>query len=372
MLTSTLGIRVILWMGPTVPLPAPVAVSSALTRIEVTNDADQGDGFQLSFTMGKDSVVEYGLLRAGAIQPFSRIIIGVVFGVLPEVLIDGVVTHHQVAPSNEPGQSVLTITGKDVSLMMDLEEKNAQYPNLPDFLIFTKIVAGYAQYGLVPLPTPTADLPIMLLRIPRQHETDFRFLQRLARRNGYVFYIEPITFGVSQAYFGPENRLSLPQPALSQNLGPATNLKSLSFSHDALAPFSTEGTVVEPITKTALPVPSLPSLRVPPLAAEPTTARRKVLLRQTAGQSPITAATSAVAAVSRSPDAISGQGELDAVRYGHALRARKLVGVRGAGLSYDGFYYVRRVTHVIERGSYTQRFTVSREGTTTLLPAVIP
>ena len=39
-------------------------------------------------------------------------------------------------------------------------------------------------------------------------------------------------------------------------------------------------------------------------------------------------------------DAVTGQGTLDVLRYGHILQARQLVSVRGAGLSYDGFYYV--------------------------------
>ena len=42
----------------------------------------------------------------------------------------------------------------------------------PDFVIATRVLAGYAQYGLVPQPTPTTDVPIFLQRIPRQQETD--------------------------------------------------------------------------------------------------------------------------------------------------------------------------------------------------------
>ena len=72
------------------------------------------------------------------------------------------------------------------------------------------------------------------------------------------------------------------------------------------------------------------------------------------------------------PVAVSGDGELDTLRYGHVLRARRLVGVRGAGLSYDGLYSVESVTHKLVRGEYTQRFRISREGTGTTLPAVVP
>jgi hypothetical protein len=371
MLTSQLGIRMILLLGQTVPLPAPPEALSALTQVQVTNDAQNGDGFQITFMLSKNQPTDYNLLQSGALDPPARVIIGVLLGASPEVLIDGIITHHQHAPSAEPGQSTLTVTGKDVSIMLDLEEKNEKYENQPDFLIVTQLLASYAQYGLVPQVTPTTDVPIMLERIPRQHETDLKFIQRMAQRNGFVFYVEPLTFGVNTAYWGPESRLSLPQPALTLGPGPSANLKSLHFAQDALAPVGASGTFVEPITKTAIPIPQLPSLRIPPLVSSPATPLRKVLMRDTANQGPAQAATSALAAATNAPDAVTGQGEIDTVRYGNVLRARKLVGVRGAGMSYDGNYYVRSVTHTITRGDYKQSFNVSREGTGALLPVVI-
>lgn len=370
MLTSQLGIRLILLIGQTVPLPAPYEVTTALTQVTVTNDAQQGDGFQMTFTLSKDNVVNYGLLQSGVLDPFTRVIIGVLLGASPEVLIDGIIEHHQIAPSNEPGMSNLTVTGKDVSTMLDLEEKNEPHKNQPDFLIVTKLIANYAQYGLVPQASPTTDVPIELQRIPRQQETDLQFIRRLAERNGFVFYIEPVTLGVNTAYWGPEIRASIPQPALTMNMGASTNVNSLYFSHDALAPISTESSFVEPITKLSIPILSLPSLRIPPLSDSPTPARRKVLLRESAKQNPAQAATAAVAAVTRSPDSVTAGGELDTVRYGYVLRARKLVGVRGVGWSYDGNYYVSRVSHTIKRGTYTQSFSLAREGTGALLPVV--
>ncbi|HET9991774.1 MAG TPA: hypothetical protein VFQ65_24765, partial [Kofleriaceae bacterium] len=49
-------------------------------------------------------------------------------------------------------------------------------------------------------------------------------------------------------------------------------------------------------------------------------------------------------------------------RYGQILRARNLVGIRGAGIAFDGYYYVTSVSHDIKRGDYKQSFTVAREG----------
>jgi hypothetical protein len=372
MLAGQLGIRLVLLVGKTVPRPAPADVVDAITRVEVTNDGELGDGFQITFTLGKNRAGNYGLLDGGALDLFNRVVIAVAVGAVPEVLIDGMIAHHQLVPSNEPGMSTLTVTGRDLRQVLDLEEKNEKYENQPDSVIFTRLIGAYGQYGLVSQATPTTDVPIELQRIPRQHETDLAFIQRMAARNGFVFYVEPVTFGVNRAYFGPETRAGIPQPALTVNMDAFSNVNALSFSHDALAPTEAEGSILEPITKMSIPLPSLPSLRIPPLAAKPTPARRKVIVRDAANKTPARAATTAAAATN-APEPVMGEGELDTLRYGSVLRAHRPVGVRGAGLSYDGDYYVRKVTHVITSGvSYTQRFTISREGTGGLLPVVRP
>jgi hypothetical protein len=134
----------------------------------------------------------------------------------------------------------------------------------------------------------------------------------------------------------------------------------------------TTGTFVEPITKTAIPIPQLPSLRIPPLSLSPLQPMRTTVTRDTANRNPAQAATAVLATSTNAADPVTGDGEIDSVRYGSVLRARKLVGIRGAGMTYDGNYYVRRVTHTITVGDYKQSFQVSREGTGSLLPVVRP
>jgi hypothetical protein len=48
------------------------------------------------------------------------------------------------------------------------------------------------------------------------------------------------------------------------------------------------------------------------------------------------------------------------------------VSVRGAGLAYDGLYFVKSVTHDIKRGEYKQSFALGRDGLVSLTPVVIP
>src|SRR5712675_392484 len=100
-LTSQLGIRLVLWMGETIPTPAPSDALNGLTRAEINNDVETGDGFQLTFAIAKGTLQNYTLLTSGAVDTFNRVIIGVVLGIVPEVLIDGVITNHQLSPSNE-------------------------------------------------------------------------------------------------------------------------------------------------------------------------------------------------------------------------------------------------------------------------------
>lgn len=69
-----------------------------------------------------------------------------------------------------------------------------------------------------------------------------------------------------------------------------------------------------------------------------------------------------MAYASQHSDAVTGDGSLDVSRYGRVLKARQLVGVRGAGDAFDGLYYVKSVSHSIERGEYKQNFSLARNG----------
>ena len=375
MLSGLLGVRLVLWIGKKVPRPAPYDVMSAFTGLEVTTDVDQpGGGFQLTFSIGKNKRGEYGLLQSGVLDPDTRVIIGVLFGVTLEPLIDGVIYHHQVSAGERPGTSTLTVSGRDISVMLDLEEKDEPHKNQSDSTIVNKILGDYVRFGILPpfQVKPTTDVPIETERIPRQQETDLEFLRRLAKRNGFVFFIEPVAMGVNRAYWGPQNRGGLAQRALTHDLGSSSNVKSLRLMNDALAPIDVKGTFVEPITKTSVKIPVLPSLRIPPLSMIGSAARRTERLRCTANRNPARAAAAAQAAVADASEAVTAEGELDSVRYGSVLRPHRLVGVRGVGRSYNGRYFVRRVTHRIQRGVYTQTFKLSREGTGALSPVERP
>ena len=92
----------------------------------------------------------------------------------------------------------------------------------------------------------------------------------LAQDAGYVFYVEPGPLpGQSIAYFGPDVRIPVPQPALNVNMDAHTNVESMTFSLDGLAKKIVIFTIMDPVTMKIpipIPVPNISILR-PPLGA---------------------------------------------------------------------------------------------------------
>jgi hypothetical protein len=361
---SLLGIRLQLLLGsPDTPRPAPFEVMDALVSVQVTNNDRERDAFQMEFNLGRDSLLEYGLLRAGVLDAGTRVIIMMLFGALPQVLIDGMILDQQIIPSNEPGRSRLRVTGDDISVKLSFEDQNATYPHQSDSDIVKKILSDA---NFTPQVTQTTDTPSDKERISTQQRSNLQYVFQLAQRNGFVFFVEPTNIpGFTNAYWGPEPRQGAHQPPLSLNLGPQTNVDTpINFHFNALSATDTQVTIIDPFTKQPINVPP-PSAFLPALSGNPAVPLRKVKARQTANLTFAQALLRTITSVSASSDVMEAEGEVDAVRYGQALRARRLVDIQGAGRSNDGTYYVRQVIHNIQRlpvGAYKQRFMLRRDG----------
>jgi hypothetical protein len=364
-------------IGPVIAVPVPPAVSDAFTGAQVTVTAGQRSGFQLTFAISRRSLLSTALIPAGYFDPGMRVILVATVNGIPTPVIDGLITRQEVGVSDSIGQSVLTVTGEDVSVAMDLVKlKGVPQPPGTAAVRVLATLAFYSVLGMVPLVIPEIfpDVVFPTQRIEMQEGTHLEYVNKLASDNGYVFYVEPGPVpGMNVAYWGPEIRVGLPQPALNVDFDAASNVTSLNFSFDGLQRATYVTTIQEPSTRFPIPIP-LPGfdpLR-PPLALRPAPALKVEMLGGAAKLTASQALAQAVSRASASADAVTGQGQLDVTRYGHVLRARQLVGVRGASPSYDGLYFVKSVTHNIKRGEYTQSFTLSRNGLISLTPAVVP
>lgn len=370
------GIHLSLMIGPAVPIPVPQVVIDALTSVQVTSGKDKS-GFQLTFAISKNSPLLTMMLPAGYFDPMvTRVIIAVTLGGMPNAIMDGIVTRQELTPSSEPGQSTLTITGEDLSVLMDIVEMPfMRYPATPDIGQIYLILAKYLAFGVVPLAIPPFinDVPIPTKKVPTHQGTDLAYLKKLANDHGYVFYVEPGPLpGESIAYWGPDIRIPVPQPALNINMDAHTNVESMTFSLDGLAKKIVVLGVYDPATgKIPIPLP-LPNINIfkPPLGLRLTPPAKVEFPDWSFKEELPGLLDKALGVLARSSDAISVSGALDVLRYGHILRSKMLVGVRGAGLAYDGLYYVNSVTHNIKRGEYKQSFQLSRDGLISNTPKV--
>lgn len=369
------GVQLSLLMGPSVPLPVPRPVLDALRGVEVTAATEGPSGFQLSFALEAGSPLNTLLLVAGALLPDIRVVLTAIVNGLPHVLMDGVVTRQEVSAGDEPGVQTLMVTGEDLTALMDRQELDGMpYPALPPEGRVAAILARYALYGIVPmiLPGPNLDVPNPTERIPLQHGTDLAYLRELAEETGGVFYVEPGPLpGMNLAYFGPRIGIGVPQPALTHDPGPAGNVESLSFNYQSQDRAIPVAFVENPQTHIPIPVP-LPGFNPldPPLAATPFLPKRAEFLNDTARLSLPAALSRLMSRAAQSADSVRVSGSLDVPRYGWVLKSRKLVGVRGGGLAFDGLYRVESVTTTLKRGEFKQRFSLARNGLVSLTQAV--
>jgi hypothetical protein len=365
-------------MGP-VPMPAPHAAIEALSSVKVDlGSGDAQSGFELTFEIPLRSPLRALLLGLGGGAtggiPMMRVVLVVTLNGRAESIIDGVATDVEVQPQDS-GVAKLVVKGKDLTALMDIQEIPAlSFPAMSPSMRVLLILSRYAAFGVIPqvIPSVIDEPPLPTEQIPQQQGTDYAYVKKLAGDAGYVFYMEPgPTPGVSRAYWGPEIRLGTPQPALTTGMDAMNNVDRLSFHFDREAKSIPVVYFHDQQSKLSigLPIPDITPMN-PPLGIVPPLPPKIEHLSDTGHLKPGQAMMKGLAYVSQHSDSVFGEGTLDVAKYGRVLKSRQLVGVRGAGLPYDGLYYVKNVSHEIQRGTYKQSFSLARNGLFSTLPTV--
>lgn len=363
--------------GTGVATRAPRALIERIDSVTVQHNDEGRSGFSISVKLGREpGYDDYTLTRNGWLRVGDRVILSVILGGESRVLMDGVVTQHALSPGAATGEAALTVTGEDLSVMMDTVSFSAPFPNMTDSVKVLLLLAPFAALGVVPLVIPAlTDFPKLALEGVDTHSgTPLGMIQAIAEPSGYVTYLDPgPTAGMSIFYFGPRIRAGLSQRALTVNMGAATNVRSISFNHDGTKPTLYAGLVQDDSPYISLPVPlPIPGVDMSirqPTAAKPSLVSNFPLMKlewmdgEDVPSSWFKAMAKAAGMTAKTAEAaVTASGELDVARYGTVLKARGMVDLRGAGWSYDGTWYVQSVTHNLRRGEYTQSFTLQREG----------
>lgn len=294
------------------------------------------------------------------LRAWNRIAIRVGFvGGGRDDLLEGFITRVTPRFAATESESVLEIAGIDASVLMDRKEKLKDWPNKSDSDIARAI---FREHDFDAEVEDTEVVHDEKLSTVIQRETDLQFLQRLAKRNGFHCFVEG-----DVGHFHPVPASTTTQPLLAAHFGDETNLAHFTATVDALRPadtamvqidrFSKEVLVAETVAAVDVPLGSLDAAGLRPGSID--AARVHIARNAATGTPEMTALCHGLFRVGSW--FVEGEGEIDTAVYGHVLRPRKLVTIKGVGESYSGVYYVCFVRHSITREGYTQYFRVKRD-----------
>lgn len=371
----TLGVQALITVGTSGLDPLGLPLTNLIEQIEVNEVADGQSGFRISFSgarSGSGAGSDYAVLSDSRVALFERVRISVGLGADWTVLMDGLITNIWTDPGRGGGASQVVVTGSDLTVAMDREEKTETWEGRNEADTVLEIIMKYAKYGLFPIRALGGARLDPKEETPTQRGTDLNHIYELADLFGYVFALYPGTPTV--AYWGPPQPDTLPLPALSADTGTLGNVNHLTFTYDGMAASSVSGMIKDPSTGAPTPIssttPGVDSL-ASASAFTNTALVRKLKLAFAGGMTDSQAAALARGVVRRSAKrVVRGQGEVSSLAYGGVMHAGKIIGVRGAGASFDGDYLIEQVSHTLERGKYLQSFTIARDGTGSTTPLV--
>src|SRR5512146_1861550 len=231
------NVQLTLMMGPVIAVPVPSIVLQSLAEVEVTVNDLEPSGFKLTFSVDKQSPLQLIFLLSGGVPLlFMRCILVATVNGTANVLIDGVITQHEIAPGDKGSNSTLSLLGRDLTAVMDQGNWSGfPFPACPREARVALLLAKYAFFGMIPLiiPSVLTDISLPIEQIPSQQGSDLQYIRQLAEEVGYVFFIAagPAP-GTNTAYWGPQLKVGPVQPALNADLDAYSNVESLHFKFE--------------------------------------------------------------------------------------------------------------------------------------------
>jgi phage protein D len=331
-----------------------------LSRVEVELDEELAAMFRLELTVRMEPDGSLRHVDDKRLTPWRKVAVHAGFADGTEPLMTGYLTHVHLVLDRDPADWRLELWGMDGTALMNREEQLRDWPGKKDSDIATTILRDH---GFTPKVEDTRIVHDVKVSTIVQRETDMQFLRRLALRNGYECFVEDTT-----AYFQPPQIEADPQPVLAVQFGTETNVDWFTVQVNALSETdvgmfqlhrndkSVLSSLVQSSLEPALAAKRSVDLLPPTLRA----ARSFVGMNATTGEPEMKALCQSL--FHRGAWFVTGEGVVDGNAYGHVLRPRRPVTIKGVGETYSGVYYVTHVTHSIDLDGYRQRFLVKRNG----------
>ncbi len=347
--------------------PIEASVLGLLTRIEVRESDADPSVLALRFNATQSPEGEFSPLDDGIFVPSAKVSVQLEPpGGNAVRLFEGFVTHVRPHFEAVESNSYVEVLAMDAAVLLSAEERVEAYPDVTDTEAAEKV---FARYPLTFAGEKTGTRHEAKKQLLVQRGTDWEWVQRLARRNGFVCYLEPDPqSGAVTAYFRPRALKDTPQPDLTI-LRDDPNLKWLDLQATLTGPARVKGAAIDPIGKRLVRSDGSPKLD--PLGEGLMDDALEKGLKQAGATGSVTLlrdpfpaetaiADEGSAATDRALFAVEARGEVDTPLYRGLLRARRPVLIKGVGRMFAGVYYVRAVRTTVDEGVISQTFVAER------------
>lgn len=347
--------------------PIEASVLGLLTRIEVRESDVDPTLLALRFNATQSPGGEFSPIDDGIFVPAAQVSVQIEApGGAPVRLFEGFVTHVRPHFETIESNAYVEILAMDAAVLLSAEERVEAYPDATDSEAAERVFARY-RIAFTGQSTGTRHEEKRQLLV--QRGTDWAFVQRLARRNGFVCYLEPDPqSGAVTAYFRPSALTDTPQADLTV-LRDDPNLKWIDLQVTMTGPVRVRGAVFDALDKRVVRVDGegkrdalgdrLIGDAIERGLVQAGATGAAALLRD-AFPSEVAAADEGAAATDRARFVVEARGEVDTALYRGLLRARRPVLIKGVGRMFAGVYYVRAVRTTIDEGVMSQTFVAER------------
>lgn len=340
---------------------APDELAAAATSVEVIEQMGQPTYYRLDYTLDTEEG-DFPLLKEGKLGPGSELSVVVSPSGESDCLVKGPVCGQHIRMEHGGSGSTLTVQGADSSVKLDRENKAVAWAELTDSSAVTSILS---QAGLTPDVETTQAGHFELKHTLIQRETDLNFIRRLARRNGFLFWITCDALGIETAHF---KRPVLDGDAtcdLVINLtDPKPNLTALDMSWDVERPTQTDSVELDLNTKSDItgtlqksPLTALGGAALGDIVSEPRIAHVYAPVDDSGDLQARNEGTLIDASFF-----LRAAGSTTLSALGKVLRSHSLVNLRGVGTRHSGLWFCSAVRHSIDSNEHRMDFDLIRNG----------
>jgi len=316
-----------------------------------------------TFTIRYDVDISEGdlpLLRENRLDADSEISILVPVEDNTHCLVKGPIHSQQIHLEHGGAGSWVEVKGSDTSVVMDREARSAVWADVTDSDAVSTILGNY---GYSPDVQATAAGHFENKHSLVQRESDLSFVRRLARRNGFLFWVTTDATGNETAHFKRPLLDGQSERELTINMT-SPNVESLDISWEAEHPTSIEGKQLDLNTRTDMDVAveQTPQTVLGDRSLSSITGYRQSVFLSAPADDAGDMRARGEGAFIEADWFIRATCETSLDLMGAPIRAHTMVELRGAGSRHSGKYFVAGVRHMIDASAHRMGLELIRNG----------